>query len=129
MVKLVQDYYLEHGHPPSMRYIARALRISTKTLYRAFPGGAEEVYRAAGVGGGELPDSYEEFVRLYREYLRLSGLPDSAATLSGFVSEVLEYVRGRLGRAAAEGLARKPLSVFNKIARIYLRARSRGEGR
>jgi len=120
VVRLVREYYARHGRPPSVRYIARELRVSTKTLYKVFPRGIGEVYRAAGVEREELPESYREFLQLYREYLERSGLGDSAESLQLFITGVLEYVRSRLGRGAAERLAKKPLRVFNRVARLYL---------
>ncbi|MEM0226521.1 MAG: TusE/DsrC/DsvC family sulfur relay protein [Thermofilaceae archaeon] len=129
VVKLVQEYYAREGSPPSMRYVARTLRISTKTLYKLFPGGAEEVYRAAGIKREDsVPSSFTEFLQLYTEYLRLSGRSESAESLCGFISDVLEHVRSRLGRAAAERLAQSPLSVFNRVAKLYLEARRNENG-
>lgn len=124
VVKFVRDYCAEQGRPPSMRCIAKALRVSTKTLYRLFPGGVEEVYRAAGVKREEAsPGDLAELLHLYREYLQLDGLEDSAQSLLSFLTGVLEYVRSKLGRAAAERLAQSPLSVFIKVAHLYVEAR------
>lgn len=132
VVKLVREYCAEKGSPPSMRYLARALGVSTKTLYKAFPGGIEEVYEAAGVKraaveqANALPSDCAEFFLLYSEYLKLNGLKESAGSICAFVSEVREYVRSRLGQKAAAKLVEAPLSTFNKIARVYLEVRRSG---
>jgi AcrR family transcriptional regulator len=129
VVKLVKEYYAERGSLPSMRYLARALGVSTKTLYKAFPGGIEEVYEAAGIKqgrveqAGTLPSECAEFFLLYSEYLKLNGLRESAESICAFIADVREYVRSRLGQAAAAKLAEAPLSTFNKIARMYLEVR------
>lgn len=129
IVKLVQEYYAKEGSPPSMRYVARALRISTKTLYKLFPGGAEEVYRTAGIRrGDEVQGSFAEFLQLYSEYLKLSGRAETVEALSSFIADVHEHVRSRLGQAAAERLTQSPLSVFNRVAKLYLEARRNESG-
>jgi hypothetical protein len=57
--------------------------------------------------------------------LKLNGLRESAESICAFIADVREYVRSRLGQAAAAKLAEAPLSTFNKIARMYLeRARA-----
>lgn len=127
VVKLVREYYAEAGAPPSMRYIARALGVSTKTLYKVFPGGIREVYEAAGLKQSNgVPDEFADFLSLYREYLRLSGQRECPASICTFISEVQGYVRSRLGQAAASRLAEAPLSTFNRVARVYLKVRKGG---
>ncbi|MCS7104648.1 MAG: hypothetical protein NZ954_03685 [Thermofilaceae archaeon] len=128
VLKVVREYYSEKGSLPSMRYVARTLGISTKTLYKVFPGGAQEVYESAGVALkdkqlAELSASYVEFFALFNEYLKVSGMSESLASLSAFINDVQEYVRKRLGQAAASRLADAPLSTFNRVARVFLEVR------
>lgn len=124
VLNLVREYYRERGSPPSMRHIARVLKVSTRTLYKAFPGGVSQIYQMAGVTVAArregAPESLAEFYSLYRRYLEKRRLGESLGSLRRFVEEVEEYVRSRLGRAAVERLEERPLSTFNKIARLYL---------
>ncbi|RLE85281.1 MAG: hypothetical protein DRJ96_06930 [Thermoprotei archaeon] len=131
VLNLVREYYREKGSPPSMRHIARVLKVSTRTLYRAFPGGITQIYEMAGVpvaaGRRRVPESLAEFYALYRRYLSRRGCGESLGTLLRFIREVSEFVKARLGQAAVERLEEKPLSTFNKIARLYLEVEG-GEG-
>ncbi|RLF04478.1 MAG: hypothetical protein DRK00_06650 [Thermoprotei archaeon] len=131
VLNLVREYYRERGSPPSMRHIARVLKVSTRTLYRAFPGGISQIYEMAGVPIAvrreRPPESLAEFYALYKRYLSRRGWGESLGTLLKFIRDVEEYVRARLGRAAVRRLEERPLSTFNKIARLYLEV-ERGEG-
>ena len=134
VLKLVQEYYKERGSPPSMRHIARTLRVSTKTLYRAFPGGIKQIYELAGVprvvirGGVRVSKNMAEFFRLYREFLseEYPGEPvESLGSLEVFINSVKVFVERRLGRQAVRRLEELPLSNFNKVAKVYLESRRR----
>ena len=134
VLKLVQEYYRERGSPPSMRHIARTLRVSTKTLYRAFPGGIKQIYELAGVprvavgAGARVSKSVAEFFRLYREFLS-EEYPEkpveSLGSLEAFINSVKAFVERRLGQQAVRRLEELPLSNFNKIAKVYLESRGK----
>ena len=122
VLEFVRSYYKERGTPPSMRHIARSLRISTKTLYTLFPGGVEQVYRMAGVAPcWRWYGKYSEFFSLYREYTRLKKRKESLSSLMDFIDDVRKYVKSRLGYAAVKKLEEAPLTTFNKVARLYLK--------
>lgn len=122
VLSYVREYYAANGLPPSIRDIARSLKISTRTLYSLFPSGVEQIYEAAGLNPQLGKASrYAELFSLYREYLQAKGRGENILTLIEFIEGVREFVREKLGASAAERLEKAPLSTFNKVARIYVK--------
>lgn len=118
-MRLVREYYKDRGSPPSVRYIARRLRVSTRTIYREFPGGVQEIYRLAGISEKrEVPELLAEFMELYAVYGEKRGY--TLGSLEEFISGTKAFLESRLGPWAVERLTKLPLSSFNKIARMYL---------
>ncbi|MEM1509378.1 MAG: TusE/DsrC/DsvC family sulfur relay protein [Thermofilaceae archaeon] len=126
VLNYVREYYAANGLPPSIRDIAKNLKVSTRTLYSLFPGGVEQVYETAGLNPQLGKASrYAELFSLYREYLYVKGCEENILTLIEFIESVREFVRARLGASAAERLEKAPLNTFNKVARIYLKKMKR----